>query len=389
MPPDALLASFERAVQETDLALIEGAMGLYDGVDLEGSSSTAQLSRLLQAPIVLVVNTARMTRSVAAMVAGYQHFESGVNIAGVILNNVSPRSRHEHMLTAAVERFCGIPVLGSLPRDDALDITQRYLGLIPYGEEEHTVSIIDHIRRTVEARLDLDAILHIARHAPPRQSTGVSSPAPVAHIARVGVIRDRVFTFYYPENLEALCQAGAELVYIDSIRDRRLPPIDGLYIGGGFPELFMGELEANATLRQDIARAIDDGLPTYAECAGLMYLCRSIHWRDKRSEMVGTFPCEVDMRQEPVGHGYTEVEVIADNPFFPVGLKLRGHEFHHSRLTNLSNGKLAYRMRRGHGLDGIGDAMIYKNTLAAYTHLHAVGSPQWAPAFLALASRRG
>lgn len=384
MPEEALLASFRHSCQGADIAIVEGAMGLYDGVDSGDGGSTAQVSRLLRCPVIMVVNTARMTQSVAAMVSGYQHFQTDVNIAGVILNNVSG-SRHERKLVAAVEGHCGIPVLGSIPRDDGLGIGERHLGLVPYREMGRRSAIAEILRR-LQGRLDLDGVLDIAGRAgnlPGR----VAGPRRKAAAARIGVIFDRVFTFYYPENLEALAQAGAELVFIDSIHDRKLPEIDGLYIGGGFPEMFLPELEANRQLRDDIARSVEGNLPVYAECAGLMYLCRGIKWQGRRGEMVGVIPAEVEMRARPQGHGYAQVEVACENPLFPVGLRFWGHEFHHSALVEHGEFKFAYRLLRGKGIEGGMDGLVYKNVLAAYTHLHALGVPQWAEGFVALACR--
>lgn len=197
---------------------------------------------------------------------------------------------------------------------------------------------------------------------------------------------DPVFSFYYPDNLEALSLAGAELVFINSLQ-HRLPEIDGLYLGGGFPEFFLESLEANRELRHDIADAVEDGLPVYAECAGLMYLCQGIRWQGRYHEMVGAIPAEVEIAHRPRGHGYVVAEVTAENPLFPVGLTLRGHEFHHSKLVKSDGLKFAYRMRRGRGVDGKVDGVIYKNVFAAYTHLHALGVPQWAEAFVSLASQ--
>lgn len=197
---------------------------------------------------------------------------------------------------------------------------------------------------------------------------------------------DKVFNFYYPDNLEALSLAGAELVFIDSLQDR-LPQIDGLYIGGGFPEFFLEKLEANCQLRRDIADAVEDGLPVYAECAGLMYLCRGIGWQGRWHEMVGVVPAEVEISQHPQGHGYAVAEVTGENPLFPIGMILRGHEFHHSKLSKLDGLDFACRIRRGRGIDGEVDGIVYKNVFAAYTHLHALGTPEWAEAFISLASR--
>jgi cobyrinic acid a,c-diamide synthase len=382
MSEETLRTSFEQACRGADLALVEGAMGLYDGLD-SGWGSTAQVARLLKLPVILVVNTARMTGSIAAMVTGYQHFQPDINVAAVVLNNVSG-SRHERKLRTAVERYCGIPIVGSIPRDQDLHMDERHLGLIPFAEAEQSESVVDRICRKLEPHLDLDGVLSVAD----RLSEFTTHPIGIKSrtgTARIGVLMDQVFNFYYPDNLEALRLAGAELVFINSLR-QRLPDIDGLYIGGGFPEFFLEGLEANHGLRKDIGDAVEDGLPVYAECAGLMYLCRGIWWGDRYHEMVGAIQAEVELSPRPQGHGYVVVEVTEENPLFPVGLTLRGHEFHHSKLVKSSGLDFAYRMRRGWGVDGDVDGVVYKNVFAAYTHLHALDAPLWAEAFVSLAS---
>ncbi|MFC1990072.1 cobyrinate a,c-diamide synthase [Chloroflexota bacterium] len=386
IPEKELLPSFLRASQGADLALIEGAMGLYDGLDQAGWGSTAHVARILNAPVILTVNTARMTSSIAAMVTGYQRFQPDINIVAVILSNVSS-SRHEQKLKAAVEQYCGIPVLGSIPRDEHLCIPQRHLGIIPNREDENSSLVIDQIRRRLEDCINLEAILDIARGASSDIAASFETQKRKEAVVRIGVMLDRVFTFYYPENLEALTQAGAELVFIDSLQEQQLPEVDGLYIGGGFPELFSEELEANRSLRQNIAQAIEEGLPVYAECAGLMYLCRNIQWHGHQHEMVGVFPSEVEICEKPQGHGYVVAEVTGENPLFPIGLMLHGHEFHYSRLSQFDGLKSAYHLHRGRGIDGKADAIIYKNVFAAYTHLHSSGVPQWAESFVALVLR--
>jgi len=404
IPEDRLLQSFHRSCEGVNLAVVEGAMGLYDGLDSYGT--TAEIARLLNIPILLVVNTSRMTSSIAAMVKGYQLFQTDIKIAGVILNYVSG-SRHEKKLKDAVEQYCGIPVVGSIPRDPDLQIAERHLGLIPSPETSEAELLVERIGRKLELQLDLDQILEIARSSKPPETPSLllkkrkikKSPLPLGERdwvretagtqkVRIGIIRDRAFNFYYPENLEALVDKGAELVFINSIKDR-LPKVDGLYIGGGFPEFFLEDLEKNRELREDIANAIEEGLPVYAECAGLMYLSQKIHWHGRSYEMVGAIPAEVELSVKPEGHGYVVAKIIVENPLFPTGLTIRGHEFHHSQVSIKNDVKFAYRIRRGHGIDGNRDGVLYKNMFAAYIHLHALGTPCWAEAFVSLAANEG
>jgi cobyrinic acid a,c-diamide synthase len=373
-----------------DFVVVEGAMGLYDGLDSYGT--TAEIASLLNLPILLVINTSRMTTSIAAMVKGYQLFQTDIKIAGVILNYVSGR-RHEEKLRGAVEQHCGIPVVGSIPRDPDLQIAERHLGLIPSLESNGAMSLVERIGKKLESHLDLEGILKIAKesrlHLPVLFPTGKRKEEredlPIK--ARIGIMRDRAFNFYYPENLEALKKEGAQLVFINSFMER-LPSVDGLYIGGGFPEFFLEDLEKNRELREDIANAIERGLPVYAECAGLMYLCRRIHWQGRSYEMIGILPAEVQLSEKPEGHGYVIAEVIGENPLFPLGLTVRGHEFHHSKVSMKNGVKFVYQIKRGHGIDGKMDGVLYKNMFATYTHLHALGTPSWAEAFVSLAAKK-
>jgi len=403
IPKERLIQAFEQSCEKMNLAIVEGAMGLYDGLDTD--ETTAGIARLLNIPIILVVNASRMTSSIAAMVKGYQLFQKDIKISGVILNYVSG-ARHEEKLRGAVEQHCGIPVVGSIPRDPDLIIAERHLGLIPSRESDEADSLIERIGHKVESHLDLNKILTIARGAKAPQIPSLrskkrktkKSPLPLwerdgvngtarTQKVRIGVIRDRAFNFYYPENLEALERAGAQLVFINSIAER-LPKLDGLYIGGGFPEFFLKELEKNLGLRKDIAEAVKDGLPVYAECAGLMYLCRRIHWQGRSYEMVGIIPAEVRISEKPEGHGYMIAEVVGENPIFPLGLTIRGHEFHHSNLCGPENLQFAYRVKRGLGIIGKKDGIVYKNLFASYIHLHALGTPEWVRGFVSLASKK-
>lgn len=396
MSEETIKQSLARGACGADIAVVEGAMGLFDGVDLEGSGSTAEIARITGTPVVLVVNTTRMTRSVAAIVKGCMEFDPRVKIAGVVLNKVA-RARHENMLRSAIEYYCGIPVLGAIPKGKQFAIPDRHLGLVPAGENDELAAGVDEAGIEAGKYLDLDGLMELAGGAEtlavdmndrdsniiPHWSVG-SLPAGDKNNVRIGICMDRAFSFYYPENLEALGEAGANLIPIDTINDHELPAVDGLYIGGGFPEMFAGELERNSGLRNQIARAVENGLPVYAECGGLMYLGRRIIWQDKSYAMVGALPFDVEMQKKPQGLGYIALEVDKENPYFPVGTTLKGHEFHHSRVVNMDTSRLqtAWRVTRGHGIDGSSDGLVYKNVLASYTHLHALGAPEWAPSLV-------
>lgn len=393
--PAKLRASFLRGARGADLCLVEGNHGLFDsstpGESIEsGSGSTAAVARTLQAPILLVLNAQRTGRSAAAIVLGCQLFEPDTPIAGVILNNVA-HLRHENKLRSAIESRCGIPVLGVLPRHESLTIPDRHLGLIPRGEEEELLPALAACREAVAANLDLDAVIHIARSAPPFESNhfpGEVQPCPPAQAARIGVACDQAFSFYYPENLEALEAAGAKLVFLDLLNDPALPPVDGLYLGGGFPEIFMAELCSNVSMREDVRRAAAAGLPIYAECGGLMYLSKGIHWEGRFAEMASALPFEIEMTARPQGHGYVLAQSNGLDSIFPAGTELRGHEFHHSRLVQVPEAATAYHLEYGKGLGSGRDGWVSGNILASYTHLHADGCSEWAPGFVALAAGR-
>ncbi|MCL4516554.1 MAG: cobyrinate a,c-diamide synthase [Firmicutes bacterium] len=389
MTPQSIIGSVARHARGMDLALVEGNMGLYDGADLEGSGSTAELARIIQAPVLLVVDATRITRSVAAVVMGFQVFDPGLHIGGVILNRVA-RPRHEEMLRQSIEKYCGIPVLGAVPRCPEMVLPDRHLGLLPPQEWESGREWVEGVGRVISSHVDLDALWRLAASAAPLAVPEEGGPHPAAareHVV-IGVFRDRAFHFYYPENLEALEHAGARLVFIDSLADKELPPVDGLYIGGGFPEVMAAGLEANVSLRRRVRRAAESGLPVYAECGGLMYLGRTVAWQGKQYKMAGALPLDVVMEAGPQGHGYVAAEVVEPNPFWAPGQVVRGHEFHHSLVQGLDETrvKLALRIMRGHGLDGQSDGITYKNVFASYLHVHALGEPSWAEAFVRAAS---
>jgi cobyrinic acid a,c-diamide synthase len=380
----AIDAAFATAAAGCDLALIEGNKGLHDGLALDGSNSNAALAKQLGAPVVLVLDARGMTRGVAPLVLGFQAFDRDVHVAGVILNQVGG-ARHESKLRAALETYTDVPVLGAVARDERLVLPERHLGLTPDAEFDSAAARVAQIATLVADGVDLDRVRAVADAAPAWAGPAPHRPAatPRADV-RIAVARDRAFGFYYPDDLAALEAAGACLVPIDTLHDASLPAVDGLFVGGGFPEVFMAELEANVALRRALRDAIAAGLPTYAECGGLMYLARSIRWGDRCAEMVGAIPGDVTMHARPVGRGYVRLEAGAGHPWgLEPGTVLRGHEFHHSSLDAVAPGTaFAYRVQRGHGVDGARDGVVVGHLVASYSHLRTGAGSDWAPRFV-------
>ncbi len=381
-----ILASLHRHADGADLALIEGNKGLYDGLDLEGSNSNAALARLTRTPVVLVINVQGMTRGIAPLVLGYQAFEPEVRIAGIILNQIRG-SRHERKLRAVLEHYTDVPVVGAVYHDDAMTIAERHLGLVPSNESADARAFIEHIGQRVAEQVDLDAILAIAAAAPPLPESTIEPPTPAAERdVRIAIARDPAFGFYYPDDLEALKAAGAELLPFSPLDDSRLPECDGLFLGGGFPETHMDRLAANAPMRAAIRDAIEAGLPAYAECGGLMYLARNLRWDTHEAEMVGVLPASAVMHERPMGRGYVQLEETPDHPWpgEPGQTVFPAHEFHYSALeTPLPpDQRFAYRVRRGTGVDGQHDGIVHRNLVASYAHLRDTSHNHWAGRFV-------
>ena len=380
---------FQRHMQGADLGLIEGNKGLFDGMALDGSDSNAAVAKLVQAPVVLVIDVRGMTRGIAPLLQGYVGFDSDVAIRGVIFNHVGG-PRHEGKLRESVEAYTDLKVLGAVPHVQQASIVERHLGLMPSNEHAAAQRQIALIRDLVRDHVDLDALLAIAQQAPAMTAADAPLPARQNRV-RIGVARDAAFGFYYPEDMAAFAAAGAELVYFDALRDSALPAaLDGLFIGGGFPEASMQALEQNATMREDIRAFIEADKPVYAECGGLMYLCRSLSWADKRCRMVGVIEADVIMEERPQGRGYVQVQELPGHPWLEgqAPALIKAHEFHYSRLADLAEGySFAYAVKRGHGIDGQHDGLLYKNLLANYTHLRDVEGNRWVTKFVDFVAR--
>jgi len=396
MSPQEIVGLFQRQYAGHEFAVVEGNKGLYDGLDLDGSNSNAALAQLLQLPIVLVIDAQGMTRGIAPLILGYQAFDSNINIAGVILNKLGG-TRHESKLRRVIEHYTDVPVIGAVHRHPDLHLLERHLGLLPSNEASHSEQQIQAIAKHVEQQVDLQKLLDIGAQAPlqkahetPSQPVSSNSTASLSSQAtkplKIGVARDAAFGFYYPDDLQSLQQYGADIVAIDMLRDAALPAdIDGLFIGGGFPETHLDALSSNHSMRASVLQAAQQGLPIYAECGGLMYLSRRLCWNNECREMAGVIPADCEMQQKPQGRGYVKLRPTADHPW-PLMRhvdEIRCHEFHYSRLINLdASVEFAYEVKRGAGIDNVHDGIRVYNVLANYTHLRHVGNNPWVRAFI-------
>jgi len=390
MSREEISQKFYHYSQHADISLIEGNKGLYDGLDLDGSNSNAALATLLETPVVLVIDVQGMTRGIAPLILGYQAFDQNINIAGVILNQVRGQ-RHESKLRSVIEHYTDVPVIGAVAHNPEMAITERHLGLIPSNEQQQAEQQITRIAQLINEQVDLDNLLTISTNATtlktqPVEEQIISSATKI----RIGIARDEAFGFYYPDDLEALQNAGADLININMLTDSELPEIDGLFIGGGFPEICMKQLSANLSMRKSVFDAIENGLPTYAECGGLMYLSRSIKWQQDEYPMVGIIPADTLMHNRPQGRGYTRMQSTENNPWpLDENSEFPAHEFHYSGLAGLpDNTKFAYKVLRGTGIDGQHDGIVYNNLLACYVHLRNTGQTPWAEKFIAFIRSR-
>lgn len=390
MSQDEILYTLAKYGQSADISLIEANKGLFDGMALDGADSNAALAHLLQAPVILVINTTGTTRGVAPLLLGYQAFDSDLNIEGVIFNVVGGE-RHESKLRQITETYTDIPVLGAVHKNSELHIDERHLGLMPSNESQDAYRQISNIAALVEQQVDVDRLIEIGNAADDVPAFEFE-PLPVVQgrKVKIGICRDPAFAFYYPSDLEALQQAGAELVFINTLNDTALPnDINGLFIGGGFPETQMDALAANQSMRGSIRQAVESGMPCYAECGGLMYLAEQLQWKEKSAPMVGVIPGNAVMDVKPQGRGYVKVKPtsamlwgVVEKPL--ASNIINAHEFHYSRLEAFRGGSdFAYEVLRGYGIDGSRDGWVYKNLLASYVHMRDTSQYHWARAFVA------
>ncbi|MFQ5969283.1 MAG: cobyrinate a,c-diamide synthase [Nitrososphaerales archaeon] len=369
MGEKGLMNSFNEASKDADFAVIEGVMGLFDG--LSGGSdfaSTAHIAKLLKSPVVLVIDASKAARSIAAVALGFLKFDPSISIAGFILNNVAGE-KHAKYCIDAIKQKVKVPVLGAIKRNKEIELQERHLGLIPTSERRDMIDKVMAVARNVKDQIDIDKTVTIAKKAPKLKIKVSSISKKVG--PTIAVALDDSFNFYYADNLDILRSLGADLQFFSPVNDKTIPDADGLYLGGGFPEVLADKLEQNSSMLNSIRKVASDGMPIYAECGGLMYLTRSITQFDgKKHSMVNLFDGDTVMDKK-LTLNYTEAKVTSLCLLAKAGKTIRGHEFHYSRIDNIPrDSKFAYQLSRGKGVNGSKDGFVEYNTLASYMHMH-------------------
>ncbi|MCE5214661.1 MAG: Ni-sirohydrochlorin a,c-diamide synthase [Methanobacterium sp.] len=372
---------FERGlkISKAHFGIIEGVRGLYEGISPTGDvGNTASIAKALEAPVVLILNSRSLVKSAAAVVLGFKTLDPEVNIKGVILNQVKNR-KHYLKTKEAVEKLVKTDVIGGIPRTDSIKVEDRHLGLVPAVERENIIESINKWGDMVQENIDLDALISLMKESKKlphgRERLWVERNHKKV---KIGVAMDEVFTFYYRDNLDALEGNQAELIYFSPLHDERIPDVDGIYIGGGYPEIFSSQLESNQTMRDSIKKFHQEGRPIYAECGGLMYLSRSIN----HHKMCDVFPYESFMTKKPQALSYVISQATNDNIIAKKGDIIKGHEFHYSKIKlTKPKPQFAFEILRGRGIENNKDGMMLKNTIASYIHTHTAAYPFFASNF--------
>jgi cobyrinic acid a,c-diamide synthase len=376
-----VLDTVARQTSDADFALIEGVMGCFDGIDgTSEEGSTAQVAKWLGAPVVLVIDARSQSRSAAAIVLGFERLDPDLRIVAAIANRVGG-DVHARWVLEAIAAHCRAEPVGAIRRDDGLTLPERHLGLVTAAEGVLTPELRRRLADTVERSVDLDRLFALT--APLHTGAASSAARPAPPEVRIGVARDAAFQFYYADNLDLLRAAGAELVFWSPLADRELPDVDGLYVGGGYPELHAARLAANVDLQKAVRRFAEAGKPIYAECGGLMYLAEAIEDLEGITRpMVGVLPATVRMRPRRLTLGYTSVVLTAKAPIGGAGMTARGHEFHYSSLDPVPDSvPRVYRTSRRRG-GGAAEGYLIGRTLMSYVHLHFGSNPDIARWFV-------
>lgn len=355
-----------------DVSVIEGVMGYYDGFSGRSSfASTYDVANIIKSNVILVLDASKAARSIAATALGFKNFEKNSRICGIILNKIGSK-KHEILCRDALKKV-GLPILGVIPRNNDLSLESRHLGLIPVRERNFLDGKIKSIAKSLSGFIDIEKIVKLAKGVPSLPPVPVMKYKKIQ--TKIAVAMDESFNFYYQDNLDLLQSLGAEIVFFSPISDKKMPPCDGIYIGGGFPEVKADLLEKNDVMKKLVKKHAQDGMPIYAECGGLMYLTKSIRYKSGKFKMVGLFDA-VTVMEKKLKLNYTHGTIRPNSPFSLQSKTFKGHEFHYSELDLLSkDSKFAYDMSIGIGIQDKKDGLTVHNTLASYMHVHFDGSP--------------
>lgn len=373
---------YKTASRGKNISLVEGNKGLFDGVSLNGIDSNASLAHLLKLEVILVLDCSGITRGIAPLLQGYKGFDSKIKYKGIILNNIASE-RHESKIINAVNEFTKFKVIGSVHKNKKLDIIEKSLGLEPVFQNTHTSKIIKNISSIVKSSIDIKYLVNKSISAKIKTIPKIVTKHKKYSNLKIGVALDEAFGFYYPDDIDKFKSYGVKIVYFNTLKDKLLPEVDGLFIGGGFPERVTDRLHKNTSMIKSISSFIDSGMPVYAECGGLMYLCESIKVKARKFKMAGIIKGNVEMCDKPVGRGYVELMINKKHPWMNKGDVIKCHEFHYSNIKIKNNSSsYGFKVIRGYGTNGRHDGILYKNLVASYSHLRDTAQSRWIENYL-------
>lgn len=373
--------TFRSKTLSTNIAIVEGNKGLFDGLSVSGSDSNAALAKLLKLEVLLVLDCTGTTRGVAPLLNGYRTFDKKVKFKGVILNNISG-DRHEGKIISSIKEYTDFNVLGSIQKNTKLEVIERHLGLEPVFQASNSNKIVSQITSIIKSSINVDEI--IPKNIKKIRTKKISCNRYKNKYKNItlGIATDKAFGFYYPDDIEKFKQLGVRLKFFDTIKNTKLPDVDALFIGGGFPEIVAAQLAKNIKMKSSIFSFIDSEKPVYAECGGFMYLCESITFNSKKYKMVGSIKGKIKMHKKPIGRGYINLNINKLHPWHKTQGEIKAHEFHYSdiKLPNHKY-KFAYDVKRGYGINGKKDGLVHKNLLASYAHLRNTKQSRWVDDF--------
>jgi len=378
-----ILKLFKEKTVNANVSLTEGNKGLFDGLSISGKDSNAQLAKLLNLSVILIIDCIGTTRGIAPLLQGYKNFDKKIKYFGVVLNNIA-NDRHENKIINSIKEYTDFEIIGSIHKNKELNIIERHLGLEPTFQNNKSIEIINKITKIIKNSVDIKKIF---KPNPKKKLRGsiskVYTNKKKFRSIRIGVALDNAFGFYYPDDIEKIRNYGVSIKFFNTLTDKKLPNVDGLFIGGGFPETVANKISRNRLLMKEIYNFIEDGKPVYAECGGLMYLCKNITYNKASYPMVGIIDAKINMFSKPVGRGYVVLNCSDKHPWPISKNNINAHEFHYSDIKFFKKKyKYAYNVKRGHGVNGKSDGILYKNLVATYSHMRDTRQSLWIENFL-------